>query len=61
MELKNYTTEDLLQQLLDGNTSSMVVVSRASIEAIIKQLRKEQNLTQSNINAYGPPSRSTGS
>lgn len=61
MKTKYYTTEDLLEQLLDGNTSSMIVVSRASIEAIIKQLRKEQNLTQSNDEIYGPPDRNTGS
>ena len=46
--IKEYTSIELLEQLLKGNQTSTVIVSRAAIQAIIKQIRKEQNLTQSN-------------
>jgi len=46
LQVKQYTSIDLLEQLLAGNKSATIIVSRAAVEAIIKQLQKEQNLTQ---------------
>jgi len=46
LEIKHHTAVELLEQLLDGNKSSTIIVSRAAIEAIIKQIKKEQNLIQ---------------
>jgi hypothetical protein len=46
LQVKEYTSIDLLEQLLAGNQSSTIIVSRAAIQAIIKQIQKEQNLTQ---------------
>lgn len=45
LKRKEYTALELLSQLLEGNQSSTIIVSRVAIEAIVKQLRKEQNLT----------------
>lgn len=44
LERKNPTALELLEDLLRGN-SSTVIVSRAALQAIVKQLRKEQHLT----------------
>lgn len=45
-KLRDPTALELLQELLEGMPSSTIIISRASIEAIISKLRKEQNLTQ---------------
>lgn len=46
IQVKHYTAIDLLNQLLEGNKTSTIIVSRAAILAIIKQIQKEYNLTQ---------------
>ena len=53
MQQKHYTAVELLQQLLEGNTSSRLIVSRVALEAIIKQLEKEQNLIYE-VDSNGP-------
>lgn len=44
MDIIQRTALELLQELLQGNQSSTLIVSRHAIEAIIKQLEKEQHL-----------------
>jgi len=43
--MKQKTALELLEELLEGNSSNTLIVSRFAILAVIKQLRKEQNLT----------------